>query len=85
MKILVESKSPDWKKVDLERTRIKDKDRNQVLIFKELEWQDLRFQAKSSNDKKLPPLLLLTNKSRCRITIKKRISGEYKSYCDICH
>lgn len=76
-RIVVESKSPDWKKTDLRMTRLKDPERGQLLIFKELQWQTLRIEAKSTKDKNLTPLRLLTNQARCRITIKKRLSGKF--------
>jgi hypothetical protein len=56
-------------------TRLKDPDRGQLLIFKELEWQTVRIEAKSTKDKELTPLRLLTNQACCRITIKKRTAG----------
>lgn len=74
-RILVQSKSPEWKKADLRVTRIKEPERGEVLIFKELEWQTVRIEAKSTVDQNLTPLRLLTNQARCRITIKKRLSG----------
>lgn len=74
-RIMVESKSATWQRSDLRTTRVKDPDRGQLLIFKELEWQTLRIEAQSTKDKNLTPLRLLTNQARCRITIKKRISG----------
>ncbi|XP_014232860.1 UHRF1-binding protein 1-like isoform X2 [Trichogramma pretiosum] len=73
-RILVESKSPTWQKCDLRTTRVKDPDRGQLLIFKELEWQTVRIEAHSTVDKDLTPLRLLTNQARCRVTIKKRLS-----------
>ncbi|XP_076645786.1 bridge-like lipid transfer protein family member 3B [Halictus rubicundus] len=73
-RIIVESKSPTWQRCDLRTTRLKDSDRGQLLIFKELEWQTVRIEAQSTKDKNLTPLRLLTNQARCRITIKKRIS-----------
>ncbi|XP_076289526.1 bridge-like lipid transfer protein family member 3B isoform X4 [Lasioglossum baleicum] len=73
-RIVVESKSPTWQRCDLRTTRLKDSDRGQLLIFKELEWQTVRIEAQSTKDKNLTPLRLLTNQARCRITIKKRIS-----------
>ncbi|KAK9711777.1 N-terminal region of Chorein or VPS13 [Popillia japonica] len=76
-RIVVESKSPDWKKTDLRMTRLKDPERGQLLIFKELQWQTLRIEAKSTKDKNLTPLRLLTNQARCRITIKKRLSDSF--------
>lgn len=75
-RILVESKSPTWQRCDLRTTRVKDPDRGQLLIFKELEWQTVRIEAQSTKDKDLTPLRLLTNQARCRVTIKKRLSGE---------
>lgn len=76
---MVESKSATWQRCDLRTTRVKDPDRGQLLIFKELEWQTVRIEAQSTKDKNLTPLRLLTNQARCRITIKKRISGLLKS------
>ncbi|XP_020279805.1 UHRF1-binding protein 1 isoform X2 [Pseudomyrmex gracilis] len=73
-RIMVESKSATWQRCDLRTTRLKDPDRGQLLIFKELEWQTVRIEAQSTKDKNLTPLRLLTNQARCRITIKKRIS-----------
>lgn len=71
----MQSKSPEWKKTDLRVTRIKEPERGEVLIFKELEWQTVRIEAKSTIDQNLTPLRLLTNQARCRITIKKRLAG----------
>ncbi|XP_043268359.1 UHRF1-binding protein 1 isoform X2 [Venturia canescens] len=73
-RIMVESKSPMWQRCDLRMTRVKDPERGQLLIFKELEWQTVRIEAQSTKDRALTPLRLLTNQARCRITIKKRIS-----------
>lgn len=56
-------------------TRLKNPEKGQLLIFKELEWQTVRIEAKSTKDKNLTPLRLLTNQARCRIVIKKRLSG----------
>lgn len=73
-RIMVESKSPSWQRSDLRMTRLKEPDRGQLLIFKELEWQTVRIEAKSTKDQALTPLRLLTNQARCRIIIKKRIA-----------
>lgn len=78
LRITVESKTPKWQSGDLRLTRLKDAKRDQMMIFKELEWQTLRIEASSISDKNLPPLRLLTNRTRCRITIKKRLSGLFK-------
>ncbi|VEN47609.1 unnamed protein product [Callosobruchus maculatus] len=76
-RILVESKTPKFTKSDLRMTRLKNPQKGQLLIFKELEWQTVRIEAKSTVDENLTPLRLLTNQARCRIVIKKRISDCY--------
>ncbi|KAK7794549.1 hypothetical protein R5R35_009669 [Gryllus longicercus] len=73
-RILVESRTPKWEKGDLRVTRVKEVGRGQILIFKELQWQTVRIEAKSTKDENLSPLRLLTNQAHCRITIKKRLS-----------
>ena len=57
-------------------TRVKDTDRGELLIFKELSWQTVRIEAKSTMSEDLTPLRLITNQARCRITIKKKLSGK---------
>ncbi|XP_075235115.1 bridge-like lipid transfer protein family member 3B isoform X2 [Lycorma delicatula] len=81
LRITVESKTPKWQSGDLRLTRLKDAKRDQLMIFKELEWQTLRIEASSISDKNLPPLRLLTNRTRCRITIKKRLSDCFVIGC----
>jgi len=72
-RILLESKTPAWQKANLQMTRLKDADLAEVLIFKEISWQTVRIEAKSTVNQDLTPLRLITNQARCRITIKKRI------------
>lgn len=76
----MESKTPKFTKSDLRMTRLKNPQKGQLLIFKELEWQTVRIEAKSTIDKNLTPLRLLTNQARCRIVIKKRLSGKYDNF-----
>ncbi|XP_071525078.1 bridge-like lipid transfer protein family member 3B isoform X2 [Panulirus ornatus] len=73
-RIVLDSKNPIWQKGDLRTTRLKDVDRGELLIFKELSWQTLRVEARSTQDKALTPLRLITNQARCRITIKKKLA-----------
>ncbi|XP_065343901.1 bridge-like lipid transfer protein family member 3B isoform X3 [Cloeon dipterum] len=73
-RIVAESKTPTWKRNDLRMTRVKDSVRGEILLFKEVEWQTVRIEAKSTENPSLTPLRLLTNQARCRITIKKRLS-----------
>lgn len=58
-------------------TRLKEPSKGQLLIFKELEWQTLKIEAKSTKDTNLTPLRLITNQATCRIVIKKRLSGKW--------
>ena len=75
-RIVLESKSPSWQRSDLRMTRLRDPDRGEVLIFKELQWQTVKMEARSTLDQGLSPLRLITNQSHCRIVIKKKINGE---------
>ncbi|KFM70962.1 UHRF1-binding protein 1-like protein, partial [Stegodyphus mimosarum] len=80
-RVVLESYCPFFKKKDLRLSRIKDADRGEVLLFKRLEWQVLRIEAKSrSNDANglrgdvpLTPLRLITNQGCCKMTIKKKL------------
>ncbi|XP_069995587.1 bridge-like lipid transfer protein family member 3B isoform X1 [Penaeus vannamei] len=73
-RIMLDSKNPNWQKADLRMTRLKEPDKGELLIFKELSWQTLRVEARSTRDQGLTPLRLITNQARCRITIKKRLA-----------
>ncbi|XP_060530359.1 bridge-like lipid transfer protein family member 3A isoform X2 [Cylas formicarius] len=73
-RIVVESVTPKFTRMELPLTRLKSPEKGQILIFKELQWQTVRIEAKSTRDRNLTPLRLLTNQARCRITIKKRLS-----------
>ncbi|KAK4313833.1 hypothetical protein Pmani_014856, partial [Petrolisthes manimaculis] len=54
-RIVLDSKSPLWQKADLRSTRLKDPERGELLIFKELSWQTLRREARSTKDPALTP------------------------------
>ncbi|XP_026318021.1 UHRF1-binding protein 1-like isoform X2 [Hyposmocoma kahamanoa] len=75
-RVTVESRTPEGRKGDLRLTRIKSPDTGQLLIFKELEWQSARIEAKahSAATANLQPLRLLFGNTHCRIVIKKRLS-----------
>jgi hypothetical protein len=74
-RIRVESKTPKWSAAELRFCRLKDPTKGIILIFKELSWQTVRIEASSTHDAHLTPLRLLTNQAKCRITIKKKLSG----------
>ena len=63
-RLVVESKTPTWQKADLRLTRVKDTDKGELLIFKELSWQTVRIEAKSTKNEYLTPLRLITNQAR---------------------
>ncbi|KPM08664.1 UHRF1-binding protein 1-like protein [Sarcoptes scabiei] len=77
-RINIESRNCLWKKSnDLSKTRIRDPLRGEVLLFKHIEWQTLRFVAKSEAHTAVgqAPLRLIANQASCRITMKKRLSN----------
>ena len=71
----LESRMPTWQKNDLRWTRIKDATRGEILIFKELQWQTMKIEARSNQNLNLAPLRLITSQARARITLKKKLSG----------
>ncbi|XP_057672288.1 bridge-like lipid transfer protein family member 3B [Diorhabda carinulata] len=76
-RIVVDSKNHKFQPSDLRMTRLKNQAKGQILIFKELKWDTVRIEAKSTKDKNLTPLRLIINEARCRIVIKKRLSDSF--------
>ncbi|XP_074662051.1 bridge-like lipid transfer protein family member 3B [Tubulanus polymorphus] len=73
----LKSKSPTFLDVDLRRTRIRDPDRGEILLFKELEWMTTRIEAsglETCQSLCTTPLRLIANQSKIRISLKKRLS-----------
>lgn len=83
LKILVQSKSPNWESTNLKTTRLKNEQKTQILIFKELTWQMIRIELYSTNDRNKPPIKLFTNDIICRLTIKKRLSDCFILGCKL--
>lgn len=70
----VESRPPNWKPSnDIRTTNFRDKDRGLVLNFKHIEWQTMKFEAKTESSAFSAPLRLICQGS-CRLMMKKRIS-----------
>ena len=57
-------RSPSWSKASLPHTRLKDLEAGEVLVFKELSWQTVRIEARSTVNTDLTPLRLITNQAR---------------------
>jgi hypothetical protein len=72
-RVLLESRCPNWKLGELSLTRIKDAKRGQILLFKVVDWQTMRLEAKCLTDPQQAPLRLITNHAQCRLTIKKSL------------
>lgn len=72
-RVLLESRCPSWKPGELSLTRIKDTKRGQILLFKIVDWQTMRLEAKCLTDPDQAPLRLITNHAQCRLTIKKNL------------
>jgi len=77
-RIVVESKTPTWQKADLRMTRVKDTDKGELLIFKELSWQTVRIEAKSTKNEDLTPLRLITNQARWR-NLKNTVDATWET------
>uniref|UniRef100_T1JHD7 Uncharacterized protein n=1 Tax=Strigamia maritima TaxID=126957 RepID=T1JHD7_STRMM len=75
-RLCLDSRTPTWQKSDLRMTRLKEPTSGELLIFKQVEWQTLRLEAKAVQlqEDYYTPLRLITNQARCRIIIKKRLS-----------
>lgn len=72
-RVVLESRCPNWKSGELSLTRIKDTKRGQILLFKIVDWQTMRLEAKCLTDPDQAPLRLITNHAQCRLTIKKNL------------
>ena len=79
-RVQVRSVSPTWQKTDhLGSTKLKDPERGEILVFKEVEWQTTRIEAtavegESSEQFVTTPLRFIANQSKIRIAIKKKLS-----------
>ncbi|KAL3842978.1 hypothetical protein ACJMK2_020946 [Sinanodonta woodiana] len=76
-RVKVHSTNPTWgQATDLRQSRIRDPERNEILLFKEIDWQTTRIEANAKDDDAVitTPLRLIANQSKIRITMKKRLS-----------
>ncbi|XP_024435306.2 bridge-like lipid transfer protein family member 3B isoform X1 [Desmodus rotundus] len=71
------SVNANWEHGDLRFTRIQDPQRGEVLTFKEINWQMIRIEADATQSSQLEimcaPVRLLTNQSKIRVTLKRRL------------
>ncbi|KAI3379990.1 hypothetical protein SNEBB_000231 [Seison nebaliae] len=83
-RINVVSTLPNWTTTDdIRKSRLKNSQLEQVLLFKEITWQTCRVEAKlTNNDMKeassfggTAPLKLIMNSCRIRITMKKSLTN----------
>ena len=78
-RVLLKSKTPNWRDAELQYTRLRHPSRGEMLLFKELEWMTTRIEANGlTNVQNLvsTPLRLIANQAKIRIVIKKRLRGE---------
>ncbi|CAG0889177.1 unnamed protein product [Cyprideis torosa] len=73
-RILLESRTPHFKRGELRATRVKDMDRGLILLFKQLSWETSKVEARSTLNPTLSPLRLIANESTARISIKKSLN-----------
>uniref|UniRef100_A0A7N8XFZ1 Bridge-like lipid transfer protein family member 3B n=1 Tax=Mastacembelus armatus TaxID=205130 RepID=A0A7N8XFZ1_9TELE len=73
----VYSVNTSWNISDLRFTRIQDPQRGEILTFKEISWQMIRIEAdaiqSAEHDMLSAPIRLITNQSKIRVTLKRRI------------
>ncbi|KAM8740629.1 bridge-like lipid transfer protein family member 3B isoform 1-T1 [Acanthopagrus schlegelii] len=73
----VYSVNTSWSIGDLRFTRIQDPQRGEILTFKEISWQMIRIEAdaiqSAEHDMLSAPIRLITNQSKIRVTLKRRI------------
>ncbi|KAM9327737.1 bridge-like lipid transfer protein family member 3B isoform 5-T5 [Pholidichthys leucotaenia] len=73
----VYSVNTSWSISDLRFTRIQDPHRGEILTFKEISWQMIRIEAdaiqSADHDMLSAPIRLITNQSKIRVTLKRRI------------
>ncbi|KAK2859039.1 hypothetical protein Q5P01_003659 [Channa striata] len=73
----VYSVNTSWSISDLRFTRIQDPQRGEILTFKEISWQMIRIEAdaiqSSEHEMLSAPIRLITNQSKIRVTLKRRI------------
>lgn len=73
-RVLLESRCPNWKPGELSLTKIKEVNRGQILLFRVIDWQTMRLEAKCLTNPDQAPLRLITNHAQCRVTIKKKLA-----------
>ncbi|XP_046559644.1 LOW QUALITY PROTEIN: UHRF1-binding protein 1-like [Haliotis rubra] len=80
LRLRVQSTTPNWQpSSDLRQTRIRDAEGGEILLFKEIEWQNMKVEANAKEaetpqDVASTPLRLLANQAKIRITMKKKLS-----------
>ncbi|KAJ3612682.1 hypothetical protein NHX12_020947 [Muraenolepis orangiensis] len=77
----VYSVNTSWSLSDLRFTRIQDPQRGEILTFKEISWQMIRIEAdaiqSSEHEMLSAPIRLITNQSKIRVTLKRRMKDCY--------
>ncbi|XP_065070490.1 bridge-like lipid transfer protein family member 3B [Rhopilema esculentum] len=78
-RFIVQSTDPYWNVANnLRKTRIKDEQRGEVMIFKQIKWGTMRLDADAAYAETAEhgsiPIRLITNNSAVHLTIKKRLS-----------
>ncbi|WAR03200.1 UH1BL-like protein [Mya arenaria] len=77
-RVKVQSLTPNWvQPTDIRQTRIRSEATDEIILFKEVDWQTTRIEANAHEDEtSLPstPLRLIANQSKIRIVLKKKLS-----------
>lgn len=73
--------TPNWKVTnDIRNTRLKDLDKDEIILFKEVSWEICRLEAfnieADSQNQTATSIKLIMNPSKIRIVLKKKLSDK---------
>ena len=80
--IYVYSVTPTWMIAsDIRMTRIKDLERGEIIVFKEISWEICRLEAYNIDtqlqSQQATSIKLIMNPSKVQIALKKKLSGDF--------
>ena len=80
--IFVYSCGPDWRpKSDITFTKLKDVEKDEIILFKEISWETCRLEASMQeavsldSQQQQTSIKLIMNPSKIQIALKKRLAG----------
>jgi hypothetical protein len=79
--IYVYSVTPNWRVTnDIRNTRLKDLEREEIIVFKEISWEICRLEAYNIDpllqSQQATSIKLIMNPSKIQIALKKKLTGD---------